>query len=205
VSNPVPPPGGAYPPPSGSGQPGFTPQPEGQPAPGAGYPPAGYPPAQSGPPAQEGQPFGPAGQPAGYPAPAPGQDPQAFGAFPAEEKKKSGAGKTILRIALAIVIVIIGVVVKSALFGGDDAKEAKAGDCIAAESDIPDDKTSRTSAKVVDCGKSEAAYTVVARVDGEKDPQSKSCDKFFKENEEFVILASDGGSGYLLCLRPKKA
>jgi hypothetical protein len=40
-------------------------------------------------------------------------------------------------------------------------------------------------------------------VDGEKDVKSKSCDKFFKENEQFFVYASDAKGGYLLCLRPK--
>ncbi|MFF5085151.1 hypothetical protein ACFY36_49615 [Actinoplanes sp. NPDC000266] len=184
------PPAGAQPgyPPAGA-QPGGAPQP-GFPPPGAQ--PGGFPPPNAG----------------GFPPPNSGEAPPNYVAFPAE-KKSGGAGKVILRIVGAIVVglVIVGlkVGVLSALFGGDDAKEAKAGDCISADTDIPEDKTERTQANVVDCADSDAAYTVVARVEGESDPKSTSCDKFFKEGERFLVLGSTSDGGYLLCLRPTKA
>ncbi|MEU8815067.1 hypothetical protein [Actinoplanes sp. NPDC048796] len=185
-----PPPGGqpGYPPPGG--QPGYPP-PGGQP----GYPPAG------------GQPGFPPPNAGGYPPPNAGEAPPPLTPVPVE--KKRGAGKLILRIGLALVAVVVFGIIKggivSALFGGDDAKEAKAGDCVSADTDIPEDKTERTRADVVDCASSDAAYSVVARVDGESDPKSTSCDKFFKEGERFLVLGSREDGGYLLCLRPAKA
>jgi hypothetical protein len=211
VSNPVPPPGGAYPPPPGQGPAGYPP-PAGQPGqPAPGYPPY---PGQPGHAGQSGQPApgyppyaGQPGQPGQAPYPdqpgQPGQDPQAFGAFPAEEKKKGGFRRLALRIGGLILILVIGLVVRDAFFG-DKAKDAKAGDCIASDKDVSKDETTKTGAKVVDCSSSEAKFTVVAKVDGETDVNSKSCDKFFKANEEFYVYSSANGSkGYLLCLKPK--
>jgi hypothetical protein len=187
------------------GQPG---QP-GQPYPGQpGQPYQGQPgqpyqgqPYQQG---QPGQPYqqGPDGQPAfpAYPG-QPGQEAPQFSAFPTE-KKKGTFGKTALRIGGAILVLIIVFVAKNAIFG-DKAKEAKAGDCIASDKDVSKDGTTKTGAKVVDCTSSDAKFSVVARVDGETDVQSKSCDKFFKETDEYYVYSSDAGKGYLLCLKPK--
>jgi hypothetical protein len=44
---------------------------------------------------------------------------------------------------------------------------------------------------------------VVGRVEGETSTSSPSCDKFFKEDEQFAVYASDAAGGYLLCLKPK--
>ncbi|SNY51522.1 LppU/SCO3897 family protein [Paractinoplanes atraurantiacus] len=189
-TQPAYPPAGAQPgfPPAGA-QPGGAPQP-GFPPPGAQ--PGGFPPPNAG----------------GFPPPNSGEAPPNYVAFPVE-KKSGGAGKVLLRVFGAIVVGIIVIALKvgigSALFGGDDAKEAKAGDCISADTDIPEDKTERTQANVVDCADSDAAYSVVARVEGESDPKSTSCDKFFKEGERFLVLGSASDGGYLLCLRPTKA
>ncbi|MEV4404962.1 hypothetical protein AB0J66_22500, partial [Actinoplanes sp. NPDC049598] len=161
-------------PPAGQGQPGYPPAGPGQP----GYPAVGD-------------------QPGAYPPPPGGEAPP---------KKKGGAGKVVLRIVGAVVVglIIIGlkVGIGSALFG-DKAKDAKAGDCIAAGKEVKDEGTTETDADVVDCGSSEAKFTVVSRIDGESSPDSKSCDKFFKEGEEFYVFGSSSGKGYLLCLRPK--
>ena len=169
------------------------------------------PPANEGgypPPADQGFGSVPAGQPGyGQPGqPGPGQPQQGFGdapaAFPAEPKKKSAVGRVLLRIGLAVVVLIIGFVVKEAFFG-DKAKDAAVGDCIASSKQVKTNEETDAAAKVVDCGSSDAAFTVVGRVNGETSTSSKSCDKFFKENEEFAIYASDAGGGYLLCLKPK--
>jgi hypothetical protein len=182
---------GGYPP---AGQPGYAPGGQG------GYQPGQVPGGQGGYPPPLGQP----GQP-GFPPPG-GEAPPAFGGFP-EEKKKGGAGKVVLRIGAAIVVALVIAGLKfgiaSAIFGGDDAKDAKAGDCIASGKQVKDEGTTKTDADVVDCTSSDAKFTVVARVDGESSPDSKSCDKFFKEGEEFYVFGSTSGDGYLLCLRPK--
>jgi hypothetical protein len=199
VSNPVAPPppsaGDGFPPPANEG---FG----SAPAPGQPY---GAPPVP--------------GQPApGQPAPgqpAPGQPQQGFGdqpqqgfggpdAFPAEPKKKNAIGKIALRILGAIVAFVIVLVVKDAFFG-DKAKNAAVGDCVASSEDVKADEETEANAKVVDCGSADAAFTVVGRVEGESDTKSKSCEKFFKENEEYYVYGSTAGKGYLLCLRPKAA
>jgi hypothetical protein len=164
------------------------------------------PPASEGgfpPPANQGFGEAPAGQP-GFPPPGPPQ--QGFGdapaAFPAEPKKKSAAGKIILRIVLVLVVIIIGTVVKQTVFG-DKAKDAAVGDCIAASKDVKANEQTNADAKVVDCGSSEAAFSVVGRINGETDTNSTSCDKYFKEGEQFFVYSSPSGGGYLLCLKPK--
>ena len=197
-------PGQAQPSYSGQAQPSYSGQ--AQPsysAPGQAQPP--YPaPGQAHPP----YPAPGQGQPP-YPAPADGQPgfpppgQQTFGAFPTEEKK--GGGRRIIgRIGLAVLALIVVGGIRYALAGdGDEATEAKKGDCIAADKEITEGESAETSAKVVDCGSSDAKYTVVARVDGENDVESEACNKFFKQNEHFYVYASDAGGGYLLCLRPK--
>jgi hypothetical protein len=193
VSNPVPPPppsaGDGFPPPANQGF-GSAPAP-GQPygAPPAGGQPYGAPPADGQHP----------GQPGGDPAQ------QGFGgpaAFPPEPKKKSAVGRVILRIVGAIVVFVIVLVVKDQ-FLGDKAKDAAVGDCVASSKDVKVDEETDANAKVVDCASADAAFTVVGRVEGETDTKSKSCEKFFKENEEYYVYGSDAGGGYLLCLRPK--
>jgi hypothetical protein len=166
------------------------------------------PPANEGgfpPPANQGFGAAPAGQPG---QPYPGQPQQGFGdapaAFPppAPVKKKSAVGRLLLRVGLAIVVIVIGIVVKDAFFG-DKAKDAAVGDCIAASKDVKANEETNAEAKVVDCTASDAAFSVVGRVNGETDTKSKSCDKFFKEGEEFYVYSSDAKGGYLLCLKPK--
>jgi hypothetical protein len=178
VSNPVPPPGGAYPPPPAQGQPGFPP---GQPAPqGAAYP------------------------------PAPGAEPGQFGQFPNEKPKKSAKARVLSVLGVIVVVIIVAAIkfgIGSAL-NKDEAKEAKVGDCVAAQGKVPTEegKTSEADAKVVDCTSKDAAYTVVGRVNGETDTNSKSCDQYFTdEKADYFVYSSTSGSGYLLCLQAKKA
>jgi hypothetical protein len=138
----------------------------------------------------------------GYPPPAD----QGFGGFPAaspsEPTRKSAVGRIILRVGLALVAGIIGLAVKDALFG-DKAKDAAAGDCVASSKDVKAKGQTDAEAKVVDCGSADAAFTVMGRVDGETDTNSKSCDRYFKEGEEFYVYSSTTAGGYLLCLKPK--
>jgi hypothetical protein len=183
VSNPV-----APPPPAGDG---FPPPAQGQPH---GAVPAQGPPP--GDPAQQG--FGPAPEQGFGPAPE-----QGVGPAP-EPKKKSAFGRIALRIVGAIVVFVVILVAKDFLFG-DKAKDAAVGDCIASSQDVKVDETTEAEAKVVDCTSGDAAFTVVGRVDGETDTKSKSCEKFFKENEEYYVYSSEAKGGYLLCLRPKAA
>ena len=196
MSNPVPPPGGTNPPVPNQGGAGFPPpgQPTpgepfpgqavpGQPAPGQPFPGQPFPgqavpgqpfPGQSFP----GQPFpGQAGP--GFPPPPPGQE--GFGQFPAEPKKKSGKGR-LIGILGAIVVVLVVVALRfglSSVLNKDKAEEAKVGDCVAAQGDVPtqEGKTTSADAEVVDCGSTKAKYSVVGRVEGETDTNSKSCDK----------------------------
>lgn len=183
MSNPVAPPPAddGYPPPND----GFG----GAPAPGHPY---GVPPAA-------GQPYGaPPPQPYGAP-PAPGQP---YGAPPVEPRKKSLAGKLLLRILASVVVIVVILVVRTFVFG-DKATDAAVGDCIASSADVRVDEETEADAKVVDCSSSEAAFTVVGRVEGESDIKSKSCEKFFQENEEYYVYGSVANGGYLLCLTPR--
>lgn len=200
MSNPVPPPGGAYPPPPAQGQPGYPAQ--GQP----GYPAQGGVPGQPVP----GQPAAPG---AGYPPPPPldGQPPQ-FGAFPTEQKKSRKGRKIFGSIGGIVIAIIIAIVVsvghKSLNDVTDKAKEAKAGDCVKAQGDVPkeDGKTTDAEAAVVDCTSSDAAYKVLGRVPGETDTNSKSCDKYFTDQKsDYFVYSSTTNGGYLLCLQALKA
>ncbi|MEU4215562.1 hypothetical protein [Actinoplanes sp. NPDC026623] len=185
MSNPV-----APPPPAGDGFPPPVNQGAGAPVPSQ---PFGAPPA-------EGQPFGDPAQQGFGSAPQ-----QGFGtpaAFPAEPKKKSGVGGIVLRIGGGLLVAVILLVGKTFFFG-DEAKDAVVGDCIAAMKDVKVDEETDARAEIADCTSKDAAYTVVGRVDGETDTKSKSCEKYFKENEEYYVYSSTASGGYLLCLRPK--
>jgi hypothetical protein len=166
--------------------------------------PVAPPPAPEGaypPPANQG--FGAAPTPGDS---QPGYPQQGFGDAPAAEtKKKSAVGKIVLRIGLAIVIAIAVFFGKSLFFSATDkAKDANVGDCVASSKKVTGNETTKAEAKVVDCSSADAAFTVVGRVNGETDVKSKSCDKFFKENDQFFVYAADNGAtGYLLCLKPK--
>jgi hypothetical protein len=119
------------------------------------------------------------------------------------QPKKSGAGRLIVGIAVALIVALGVYSLASLLLGGDDAKDAQAGDCIASDQEVKTEGTTETGADVVDCSSAEAKFTVVARVDGEGSTQSKACDKFFKAEEVFYVFANSAGDGYVLCLRPK--
>jgi hypothetical protein len=143
----------------------------------------------------------------------PGQpcaEPAQCGQFTTEKPKKSGKAR-LLSILGIVVIIVIGIAVKaglSSVLSPDKAKSAKVGDCVAAQGKVPtqEGKTTEADAKVVDCTSSEAAYTVVGRVDGETDTNSKSCDQYFTdEKADYFVYSSTSGSGYLLCLQAKKA
>jgi hypothetical protein len=117
----------------------------------------------------------------------------------------SGVARVFLRIGAAVLVAVAIFGVKSLFFSATDkAKDAAIGDCIASSKEVKGQEETEASAKVVDCASADAAYTVVGRVNGETDVKSKSCDKFFKANDEFFVYAADNGAtGYLLCLRPK--
>ncbi len=163
------------------GQPGYQPQgPPGFPSPGqSGYPPVGYP---------------------GF-SPPPG-----FGPPPAPAKKR-GTLKIVLFVVGIVVILLVGL----GIFGvnlvlsatADPARQAEVGDCLSATGTVADVGTTETSADVVACTSAEAEFTVVARIEGESSPDSKSCDKFFAEDEEFYVYGSTANGGYVLCLRPQ--
>lgn len=158
------------------------------------------------PPANQG--FGGPGQPGpapqqGYGAPGqPGPGPQqGFGDAPAP-KKSSGIGKRIIGIVVAIVIAGGIFLVKNTFFG-DKTADAKVGDCVAASGD-----EKSAEAKVVKCGTSEAAYTVVGRVAGETDVNGKACDQYFTEEgvsySAFSVDKGNKSDNYMLCLKPTK-
>lgn len=234
MSNPVPPPGGANSPEPAEGESGA--RPPGQPLSGEsllgepvsgkplsgestlGEPPTGAPvpgepvssePGRSGPgvpppPGQQG--FGPApGGQQGF-GPAPGQE--GFGSAPAAPAKKSGRGRLIAVVA-AVVVALVVLALRFGLSGAinkDKAQEAKVGNCVAAQGDVPKDdgKTTSAGAELVDCASTKAKFTVVGRVEGETDANSKSCDKYFTdEKADYFVYSSSAGKGFLLCLQTK--
>jgi len=170
-------------------------------------PPGSVPP----PAAQPGQPVPP---PSDQSAPGhqPPADGQQFFELPAETKKKSAKAR-ILSILGTVVVIVLVLGVKFGLrsfFDKDEAKEAKVGDCVTAQGDVPtqDGKETETEAALIDCSSPKATFTVIGRVEGETSTSSKSCDKYFTDEKGsyFVYAASGGlGSGYLLCLQQKKA
>ncbi|MFC7531454.1 hypothetical protein [Actinoplanes sp. GCM10030250] len=191
-------------------------QPQGYPQQGQqqGYPQPGYPQqgdAQQGyqqaggfPPPNAGGPGFPppnAGAP-GFPPPNTGGDFQAP-VQPEAPKKKSWVKKA-LSIVITIVVVVLVKTFLGSLLSSDPTKDAKAGDCIAVKSEMKD-TASEVDAEVTECSSADAKYTVLGRVDGEKNVNSTACDAVFnaklKEGEEGFVIASVDGKGYLLCLK----
>jgi hypothetical protein len=185
VSDPVPLPGGANPPPS---DPTFAPPPAFLP-PSAGF--------YGGGPGYQ-RPVAP--PPPGYPAyPQPGVSPEA--------PKKHGVLKiALLAVGLAGVLLVgLGIFGVSAIVeaAADPAKGAQVGDCLTAAGTVADAGTTETSADIVDCGSARAEFSVVARIEGQSSPSSTACDKFFDVDESYYVYGSTAGNGYVLCLRPK--
>ncbi|MEU1683571.1 hypothetical protein ABZ422_31345 [Micromonospora zamorensis] len=131
------------------------------------------------------------------------------------EAKKSGTKK-----ALGIVGAILAIVVVAGLkfglasaiggyFNKDETADAKAGDCIAELPEVTGTGQEKVDgAKVVECTSTDAAYTVVGRVNDQSEAQAKAgtaCDSFFQNDEEGYIFSSvePGKSGYVLCLTKK--
>jgi hypothetical protein len=121
---------------------------------------------------------------------------------------KPGRGRLIGTVG-----VVVAVLVAAGLWFGlsgtlhqDKAAKAKVGDCVAANGQVPTDtgKDTNSTAEVVDCTASNAAYQVVGRVDGEHDTESKSCDQYFTNDQvDHFIYASTSGKGFLLCLEAR--
>ncbi|MCX5118737.1 hypothetical protein OG992_16265 [Micromonospora sp. NBC_00362] len=154
----------------------------------------------------------PATQPQPATEPSPAAEPQ-----PAAEPKaeKSGAKKAIGIVgAILVVVVIAGLKfgVASAIgnyFNKDETAAAKTGDCIAELPEVTGTEQEEVDgAKVVECTSTDAAYSVVGRVDGQSEAQAKAdttCTQFFKEGQEGYIYSSikPGKTGYVLCLTKK--
>ncbi|MGW5557396.1 LppU/SCO3897 family protein [Micromonospora sp. NPDC003944] len=135
---------------------------------------------------------------------------------PAEPKaEKSGATKVLGIVGAILAIVVIAGLkfgVASAIgnfFNKDETADAKTGDCIAKLPEVTGTEQEEVDgAKVVECTSTEAAYTVVGRVDGQSEAQAKAdttCTQYFKEGEEGYIYSSiePGKTGYVLCLTKK--
>lgn len=135
---------------------------------------------------------------------------------PAEpEAKKSGAKKALGIVGAILVFVVIAGLkfgVGSAIgnyLNKDETADAKAGDCIAELPEITGTEEEEVDgAKVVECTSTDAAYSVVGRVDGQTEAQAKAgtaCDQYLKEGEEGYVFYNiePGKTGYLLCLTKK--
>lgn len=161
-------------------------------------------------PAAEQQPQTPEQQPAA-------EQQQTSEQLPAAEPKaeKSGAKKALGIVgAILVVVVIAGLKfgVASAIgnfFNKDETAAAKTGDCIAELPEITGTEQEEVDgAKVVECTSTDAAYSVVGRVDGQSEAQAKAdttCTQFFKDGEEGYVFSSiePGKTGYVLCLTKK--
>ncbi|NYH45012.1 hypothetical protein HNR22_004739 [Micromonospora jinlongensis] len=131
------------------------------------------------------------------------------------ETKKSGTRKALGIVGAILAIVVVAGLkfgVASAIggyFNKDATADAKAGDCIAELPEITGTKQEKADgAKVVECTSTDAAYTVVGRVNDQSEAQAKAgtaCDSFFQNDEEGYIFSSiePGKSGYVLCLTKK--
>lgn len=131
------------------------------------------------------------------------------------EAKKSGT-KKVLGIVGAILAIVVIAGLKFGLastiggyFNKDETADAKAGDCIADLPEVTGTKQEKADgAKVVECTSTDAAYTVVGRVNDQSEAQAKAgtaCDQFFQNDEEGYIFSGieRGKSGYVLCLTKK--
>ncbi|MGW3893171.1 LppU/SCO3897 family protein [Micromonospora chokoriensis] len=131
------------------------------------------------------------------------------------EAEKSGGKKALGIIgAILAVVVIAGLKfgVASAIgnyFNKDETADAKVGDCIAELPEVTGtEQEEADGAKVVSCTSTDAAYTVVGRVNDQSQAQAQAgtaCDQFFKEGEEGYVFSSiePGKTGYVLCLTKK--
>ncbi|MEK8108058.1 hypothetical protein NKG94_29475 [Micromonospora sp. M12] len=135
---------------------------------------------------------------------------------PVEPEAKKSGGKKALGIAGAILAVVVIAALKfgvaSAIgnfFNKDETADAKAGDCIAELPEITGTEQEKVDgAKVVECTSTDAAYSVVGRVDGQSEAQARAdttCTQYFKEGQEGYIYSSiePGKTGYVLCLTKK--
>ncbi|WP_329107409.1 porin [Micromonospora sp. NBC_01699] len=122
----------------------------------------------------------------------------------------------IKKIVSVLVVIVVAVAVKfgvGAVLGGeeDKAAEAKVGDCLAALPEVAQgEEKDAPNAKVVECTSTEAAYNVVGRIDNQTEAQAKAttdCEQYAAEGEEYSIYYAipAGGTGYVLCLKPKAA
>ncbi|MDG4779240.1 hypothetical protein O7614_06220 [Micromonospora sp. WMMD961] len=130
-------------------------------------------------------------------------------------EEKSGGKKALGIIgAILAVVVIAGLKfgVASAIgnyFNKDETADAKAGDCIAELPEVTGTKQEKVDgAKVVSCTSTDAAYTVVGRVNDQSEAQAQAgtaCDQYLKEGEEGYVFSSiePGKTGYVLCLTKK--
>ncbi|MDG4836759.1 hypothetical protein O7631_09550 [Micromonospora sp. WMMD967] len=131
------------------------------------------------------------------------------------EAEKSGGKKALGIIgAILAVVVIAGLKfgIASAIgnyFNKDETADAKVGDCIAELPEVTGTEQEEVDgAKVVSCTSTDAAYTVVGRVNDQSQAQAQAgtaCDQFFKEGEEGYVFSSiePGKTGYVLCLTKK--
>ncbi|GGO02781.1 LppU/SCO3897 family protein [Micromonospora parathelypteridis] len=135
---------------------------------------------------------------------------------PAEqEAKKSGAKKVLGVVGAVLAIVVVAGLkfgVASAIgnyFNKDETAAAKTGDCIAELPEITGtEQETVDGAKVVECTSTDAAYSVVGRVNDQSEAQAKAdttCEQYFKEGEQGYIYSSiePGKTGYVLCLTKK--
>ncbi len=150
------------------------------------------------------------------PPPAPAQPGDPTPPPAAQEPAKKPGGKKVLGIVGAVVVFLVIAGLKfgvGSAIGGflnkDETADAKAGDCIAELPEVTGTEEEQVDgAKIVECTSTDAAYTVVGRIDGQTQAQARegtACDQFLKEGEEGYVFSSiePGKTGYVLCLTKK--
>jgi hypothetical protein len=187
-----------------------------------------YPPQPEEPrPPSSGAPYGqPYGQPSGVPyeqpsppsgfapgEPAPGQPFPGQPYPPPPPPKKSNVRRILLivggalAVLLVICLVLVFVVFKTAT--GQNAANAKEGDCLSGNAITSTTRQETQGLKITDCSKSDARYKVVGRVPDKTQAQADQslCQPFVDQGAEIFYWqekSPGAGTGTVLCLKNNK-
>lgn len=150
-----------------------------EPQAGTNPPPAGQPPQPQ---------YGAAGQPpAGYPSAEGAFAPQA----PPAPKKGGKVKRSLISVGIAIVVIIVGALVRNGVF---DSPAMKVGDCV--------QQTGADSVKVVACDSADAQFSVIGIVEKQSQISARmgAC-KAFPETTSVYWQGRDTKSGTVYCLK----
>lgn len=135
-----------------------------------------------------------------------------------DDAPPSGGWHPLLRVlvVLGTVAVLVGLGVflllrydvVGRLVAADPTADARVGDCLAPLPEVAEGGQRQAQARLVACASPDAAYDVVGRLDGLTAAQAgehNRCEPFVAEGGTYYTYRSipSGGTGYLLCLRPR--